>query len=558
MHADISQLLAPSGAVGPYTVDEFIQAAGEFHGYPAPGLILGGFMVDAAKRALPEGVLFDAICETAWCLPDAVQMLSPCSVGNGWLKILNLGLYAVCLYDKFTGKGVRIWLDLEKIPEDSEIRAWLLKTKSKQEQDSPLLRRQIIESGASICSMRTVRVRPEHLIKRSKGDVVVCPVCGEPHPEKFGAVCRSCQGQSPYAEYLSSGSDVEPTGASGPSLVATPVEDAVGGRVLHDMTRIVPGVSKGPEYAGGQALTGGDVCRLQRMGRSRVYLDDQDPGEDWLHEDVAAKAFGELMAGPGVGVLGAPREGKAKLTAERDGLLVTNTAALRRFNHVPGVMCAARHSCTLVHKGTQIAGTRAVPLYLSRRDFEAALRVLDDEPLFSVRPLRSARVGVLVTGAEIFTGLVEDKFEPIIVAKAARLGSRVIQTIKAPDDAGAISAAVAELVDAGCDLIVTTAGLSVDPDDVTRQGLLDAGVTDMLYGMPVLPGAMALIGRIGTVQVLGVPACALFHTITSLDLLLPRLLANVETTRADLAEFGDGGLCRECRTCSYPKCSFGR
>jgi formylmethanofuran dehydrogenase subunit E len=97
----------------------------------------------------------------------------------------------------------------------------------------------------------------------------------------------------------------------------------------------------------------------------------------------------------------------------------------------------------------------------------------------------------------------------------------------------------------------------VDPDDLTRKGLLQAGVADMLYGMPVLPGAMTLIARRGTMRILGTPACALFHKTTSLDILLPRLLADMEITRADLAALANGGLCRECRVCVYPKCSFG-
>ena len=110
----------------------------------------------------------------------------------------------------------------------------------------------------------------------------------------------------------------------------------------------------------------------------------------------------------------------------------------------------------------------------------------------------------------------------------------------------------------GCDVIVTTAGLSVDPDDVTRQGLLDAGLTDMVHGMPVLPGAMTLVGRIGNARVLGVPACALFHKTTSLDILLPRLMADLPIMRSDVAKLGNGGMCLECSACTFPKCSFGR
>jgi formylmethanofuran dehydrogenase subunit E len=96
----------------------------------------------------------------------------------------------------------------------------------------------------------------------------------------------------------------------------------------------------------------------------------------------------------------------------------------------------------------------------------------------------------------------------------------------------------------------------VDPDDVTRQGLIDAGCTDCFYGAPILPGA-TLLGRIGDVKVIGVPACGLYHTITSFDLLLPRLLAGLTINRKDLARMGHGAFCRKCSTCNYPKCEFG-
>jgi formylmethanofuran dehydrogenase subunit E len=105
---------------------------------------------------------------------------------------------------------------------------------------------------------------------------------------------------------------------------------------------------------------------------------------------------------------------------------------------------------------------------------------------------------------------------------------------------------------------VTTAGLSVDPDDVTRQALVDAGCTDMLYGAPILPGAMTLLAKNKNVQILGVPACGLYYTTTSLDILLPRLLANQTISRADISNYGHGGFCRGCKTCTFPNCSFGK
>ncbi len=95
----------PPWLIGPYAFDDYLSLVKAFHGNVAPGLVIGGFMVDLARRRLPEGLLFDAICETRNCLPDAVQLLTPCTIGNGWLKVINLGRFAVNLYDKYAGGG---------------------------------------------------------------------------------------------------------------------------------------------------------------------------------------------------------------------------------------------------------------------------------------------------------------------------------------------------------------------------------------------------------------------------------------------------------------------
>jgi formylmethanofuran dehydrogenase subunit E len=338
-----------------------------------------------------------------------------------------------------------------------------------------------------------------------------------------------------------------------------PVAEAVGRKALHDMTRIEPGTSKGAEFLAGQTITAGDVCRLQQMGRNTVYVQDENlPEGEFVHENDAALSFAARMAGEGIRCSGTPREGKIDFHAARSGLLLVDLDALERFNLTPNVMCATRQHCALVEEGRLVGGTRAIPLFLTRKNFSQALAALGENPLLSIAPLRQARIGVLVTGTEVFQGLIEDRFAPIIRAKAEALGSSVIGVEFAPDERQAIAGGVKKLLDLGADLIVTTAGLSVDPDDVTRGGLVDAGLTDALYGTPILPGAMTLVGRIGSAQVMGVPACALFFKTTSLDVLLPRLLAGVPITRRDLARMAEGGLCLQCNTCTYPKCTFAK
>jgi formylmethanofuran dehydrogenase subunit E len=535
--------------IGDYTFEEFLHAVESFHGYPAPGVVIGGFMVDLAMRQIPSNTLFDAVSETAYCLPDAIQLLTPCTSGNGWLNVFHLGRYALSLYDKYQGNGVRVSIDPNRLAPFSEIRTWLYKEKPKKEQDSILLMQQIRTAGASICRVEPVWIQPQYVKKRHKGAIGNCTICGEPYPMDHGRICRACQGQGPYRPASET--------TLFPLLQAFPAEEAVGKTTLHDMTEIIPGNRKGPAFLKGQVLGAGDLCRLHRMGKERVYVDvGLGPGPEWVHENEAALAFASAMAGSGVSFLEPPHEGKVNFTATSGGLLRVNDHLLERFNRIPGVMCATRKSHSVLREGQAFAGTRAIPLYLHRDDLETAMDVLREGPVFDILPMRQAKVGILVTGTEVFRGLIQDRFIPIIRAKATKLGCTVAATRIVPDEKSAIVAGIQEILASGADLLVTTAGLSVDPDDVTRQGLLEAGAEEILYGAPILPGAMTLLARIGSVPVIGVPACALFYPTTSFDLLFPRLLAGVPITRIDLARMGHGAFCLGCKACSFPKCPF--
>ena len=112
-------------------------------------------------------------------------------------------------------------------------------------------------------------------------------------------------------------------------------------------------------------------------------------------------------------------------------------------------------------------------------------------------------------------------------------------------------------------MIIVTGGMSVDPDDVTRNAIKDAGGRDLVYGAPVLPGAMLLTGVLdgpsGGVPILGVPACAMYYRTTVLDLVLARILTGEQLNRRDIAALAHGGFCQSCEGgCHFPTCGFGR
>ncbi len=335
------------------------------------------------------------------------------------------------------------------------------------------------------------------------------------------------------------------------------LKDAVGTQLAHDVTEIRKDEFKGPAFRKGHTVCDDDLCRLQKMGKNHLYVIDMEADE--IHENQAAAILAGALAGEGVVWKDDPKEGKIGMLAAIDGLLTVDTAALAAFNTIDEVMCATLHDHTLVKQGEQVGATRAIPLVMKRGPVERAAAIAQQNgSVLSVKPLRSARVGLVVTGNEVFNGLIEDRFAPVLTEKVTALGSRVEGVAFAPDDPRLIRDAIVSHLERGCDLLMLSGGMSVDPDDVTRKGIREAGADEMHYGAAVLPGAMFLVAYIGDVPLLGVPACGLFHRVTVLDLVLPRILAGERIGKVELAFMGHGGLCRDCEACTYPKCGFGK
>jgi len=183
-----------------YTFEDYRETVKKFHGAEAPGVLIGGFMVALAVRNLPEDILYDAICETRACLPDAIQILTPCTIGNGWLKVVHLGLFAVTLYGKHNYEGVRVFLDVGKVEPWQEIKAWFFKLKPKKEQNRERIIGEITKAGENILSVQPIIVKPGVAEKKHKGQIGVCPECREAYPLDDGPACLLCQGNSPYVK----------------------------------------------------------------------------------------------------------------------------------------------------------------------------------------------------------------------------------------------------------------------------------------------------------------------------------------------------------------------
>ncbi|WP_173081151.1 molybdopterin-binding protein [Fundidesulfovibrio magnetotacticus] len=336
---------------------------------------------------------------------------------------------------------------------------------------------------------------------------------------------------------------------------AIPVHEAVGTVLGHDITRIVPGESKGTAFRKGHVITREDIPGLLTVGKEHIYVFDLQQG--FVHEDDAAVRLATAAAGRGI-ELSDPREGKVTLRALAPGLLRIDVERLTRLNAIRDMVFATLHSNQRVEKGQPVAGTRVVPLVIEDEKLCRAELVLEDGPIVEVLPFRAARVGMVTTGNEVFSGRVKDGFGPVVRRKFEELGSKVFRQAVVNDEIGMCVGAIRELLAEGADMIVVTGGMSVDPDDQTPASIREAGGRVITYGAPVLPGAMFMLAMIGEVPVLGLPGCVMYHKASIFDLVVPRLLAGQSVGARDIAAMGHGGLCLGCPECRHPACPFGK
>ncbi|MHB0867824.1 MAG: molybdopterin-binding protein [Thermoleophilia bacterium] len=343
-----------------------------------------------------------------------------------------------------------------------------------------------------------------------------------------------------------------------PDQKTVAVQDAVGLVLSHDITEVNARTHyKGSAFRRGHVITEADVSRLLDLGKENIYVLEMTA--DQMHEDDAVLELVTALAGDNASFMPEPREGRINLIAGVTGLLKVDVEALIRFNCVGEVMCATRHTNTVVQAGDIIAGTRAIPLVVERELVRQAVAIAEAAGgLVSVRPLKVLRTAIIITGSEVYTGRIDDAFEPIIREKVETLGSSIVSVTKCPDNMLAIRQVLLAAREAA-DLVIMTGGMSVDPDDLTPLAAREAGAVISAYGSAVLPGAMFMVGYFeDSTPVLGVPACGIHHPRTIFDLILPRVLAGEKITSDDIARLGHGGLCLDCPECNFPVCPFGK
>ena len=332
------------------------------------------------------------------------------------------------------------------------------------------------------------------------------------------------------------------------------VQDAVGMALCHDITAVRDGF-KGAAFRRGHVITEADVPALLDLGKKHVFVWEENAGE--IHEEDAALRL-SAMAPVALAHYVGPSEGKMQLIADERGMFRVNVDLLNRINAIGDITVVTIPDHFPVEKGDRLAAMRIVPLVTREKQIEDAEALCRGQKLMDLKPYRFLKVGVIVTGSEVYSGRIRDKFEPVVRRKLQNYPAQILGVTLCDDDVDMITEAARAFLAQGAGLLVLTGGMSVDPDDVTPSAVRALGADIVTHGAPAQPGNMTLVAYLGETAILGIPGAAISMPTTLFDALLPQVFAGDRFSKEELVRLGDGGLCLQCKECRFPRCTFGR
>jgi molybdenum cofactor synthesis domain-containing protein len=322
------------------------------------------------------------------------------------------------------------------------------------------------------------------------------------------------------------------------------IEDAVGQSLCHDLTAILETGFKGVRFKKEHIIRPEDLPVLRSMGKDHVFV--WEPEVDEMHEDDCANALAQELISELISH-SQPSEGKITLIGQVDGVLKINKSALANLNSVPDWTVTSLQDYQPITKNSNIAAFRIIPLVTKRDNVEKAVQIARQarqlgKPVFQVWPFQLMKVGIIITGNEIYEKRIPDAFEPILRKKLSRFPAFIDSVKFCPDDEKIILHTIQSLMDRDCRLILMTGGMSVDPDDVTPAAIRQSGATILMQGVPMQPGNMLTLAKKRGIIILGIPGASMHFPRTSLDVFLPRIFAGLIPTKTELAHLGVGGL----------------
>ena len=294
-----------------------------------------------------------------------------------------------------------------------------------------------------------------------------------------------------------------------------------------------------------------DIDALREAGVAEVIAAVLAPGD--VGEDAAATRLARALTFANVEAKPAAT-GRVNLHATAAGVFCVDKGLVDAFNAVdPAVTIATLADLSRVAAGQMVATVKIIPFAVPEDVVMQTAAATAGGEIFAVHPFRPHRVGIVQT---VLPGLKEsvlDKTVRITEARLARSGSELSGERRTAHDAAAVAAAIHSF-SSDCDMVVVFgASAMCDPDDVIPAAIRKAGGTVFRAGMPVDPGNLLVLGRLGQKPVLGAPGCARSPKENGFDWVLDRLVAGLDVTASDIAGMGVGGRLMEIPTRPQPR-----
>ncbi len=324
-----------------------------------------------------------------------------------------------------------------------------------------------------------------------------------------------------------------------------PLDEAEGAFLAHSLR------TGGLVFKKGRVLDAGDIEALRREGVSEVIAAKLEPGD--MAEDAAAARIAAAVSGGEIEAR-APFTGRVNLFASNSGLLLLDRARIDRLNRIDeAITIATLPPFADVQAGQMVATVKIIPFAVDDHRLQQVLTLADDgdDSLISIRTYRPLSVHLIQTELPSVKPSVLDKTVGVTASRLSRLGGRLIGESRSPHEAEALAARIRAAL--GDLLLIAGASAITDRRDVLPAAIEAAGGEILHVGMPVDPGNLLLLGRLGERPVIGLPGCARSPKLNGFDWVLRRLFAGLEVTGDQIMGMGVGGLLTEIESRPQPR-----
>jgi molybdenum cofactor cytidylyltransferase len=305
----------------------------------------------------------------------------------------------------------------------------------------------------------------------------------------------------------------------------------------------------------GRRLSADDVATLRAAGVQEIQAARLERGD--VHEDQAAERVAAVLRGPGL-TASAAFTGRVNLFAEAAGVVVIDRERIDRLNRLDeSITIATLPEWTEVAPKQMVATIKIIP-FAAPGDAVALVEVMsalpERGPALRLGRYRPLKVGLIQTRLPTTKPTVLDKTAQITADRIARLGGTLVRERRSEHKAPALTSEIRMVQNIGLDLLLIIGASAItDRRDVLPAAVEASGGIVEHFGMPVDPGNLLLMGRIGAMPVLGLPGCARSPKLNGFDWVLQRLAAGLNVTRLDVMAMGVGGLLAEIPSRPLPR-----